>query len=135
LVLLRENTETPRDEEWDETLRMLTLPAHELSRVKVLVVTDGGGPSLEQRKRLNRTLDGKPLLAAVVSDSVKVRFIVSTVALFMPQLHCFRMAELEAAFTHVGLEGREREAVRHNLAEMAVEVAARGTPPRARKPS
>ena len=53
LVLIRENAETPRDEEWDETLRLLTVSPQEVESLKVLVVTDGGGPTPEQRKRLN----------------------------------------------------------------------------------
>jgi hypothetical protein len=123
LVLLRENTETPRDEEWDETLRLLTLSPAELDRIKVLVVTDGGGPTPEQRKRLSRATGGKPLHAAVVSESVKVRFIVSSVALFMSKVQSFRVDEIDAAFNHLGLSVQERRVATENIAEMTKLVA------------
>ena len=47
LLILRENKDTPTDDEWDECLSLL---AQDLDDVRVLVVTDGGGPSPAQRK-------------------------------------------------------------------------------------
>ncbi len=123
LVVLRENAEAPSDEEWDETLRTLTLPPEELARIRVLVLTDGGGPTVAQRRRLNQTTGGFALIAAVCSESVRVRFIVSSIALFMAKLQCFRATELDAAFDHLGLAPAQRHLARQNLHEMTALLA------------
>lgn len=123
LVILRENTEAPRDEEWDETLRLLTLHPNDLDKLKVLVVTDGGGPSPAQRKRLDQALKGTPIRVAVVSESVKVRFIVSSVALVTSRIQSFRQNEMDAAFDHLGLDRQARETALRAVREMSAMVA------------
>ena len=123
LVILRENTETPSDAEWDETLRLLTLNPADLDKTKVLVITDGGGPSPAQRKRLDQALKGTPVRVAVVSESVKVRFIVSSVALVTSRIQSFRQSELAAAFDHLGLNHEERQVATRSINEMAALVA------------
>ena len=125
LLLLRQGPETPRDEEWDETLKLLSLNPSDLERMKVLVVTDGGGPTPDQRKRLDRAMGGKPIRVAVVSESVKVRFIVSSVALLTSNIQSFRVGEMEAAFKHLGLSQPERTAATQNIAEMTALISAK----------
>ena len=119
LLILRQNTGTPSDVEWDETLGLLTKSPNGFAGVKVLVVSDGGGPSAEQRRRLDKVLGGAPVLVAVVSDSAKVRFIVSTVALLTSRIDSFRLSELSEAFDHLHLSEHERELATKHLEEMA----------------
>jgi hypothetical protein len=119
LLILRQNTETASDAEWDETLELLTKSPHGLAGVKVLVVSDGGGPSAEQRRRLDKVLGGVPVLVAVVSDSSRVRFIVSTVALLTSRIEAFRVSELSEAFDHLYLSPHEREVAERHLQEMS----------------
>jgi hypothetical protein len=123
LLLLRQNHGAPSDENWAETLKLMSADAGAMDQMKVLVVTDGGGPTPDQRKRLERTMSGKTVPTAVVSDSVKVRFIVSTVTLFTAKIQTFRRAELEQAFTFLNLDKKERSDALKHIKEMDALVA------------
>jgi hypothetical protein len=118
LVILREGRSDPHDAEWDVTLGILAEHRHEIDQIKVLVLSDGGGPTQAQRKRLERTLEGKPIRVAVVSDSMKVRFICSSVALFTSNLSSFRVAELKEAYAWLDLTAEERQLAQQNIAAM-----------------
>jgi D-ribose pyranose/furanose isomerase RbsD len=123
LMIIRQNQNAPSEQDWDETLRLMTLNPAEMDRLKVLVVTDGGGPTPEQRKRLDRAMSGKPVRTAVVSESVKVRFIVSSVALLTAKIQSFRKTEMEQAFKFLDLDTKERLQALQNVAEMDLLVA------------
>jgi len=118
LVLLREGKQDPTDAEWEETLQVLADAREEIEKIRVLVVSDGGGPTQAQRKRLQITLAGKPIRAAVVSDSMKVRFICSSVALFTSNLASFRSSEMTGAYDWLGLSPRERQLARTTIEQI-----------------
>ncbi|MEP7048756.1 MAG: hypothetical protein ABJB12_00320 [Pseudomonadota bacterium] len=118
LLILREGRTDPLDSEWDVTLGILAEHRHEIDQIKVLVFTDGGGPTQAQRRRLEQTLNGKPIRVAVVSDSMKVRFICSSVALFTSNLSSFRVTELRDAFAWLNLTPEERKLANENIAAM-----------------
>lgn len=112
LVVLRENNETPLDAEWDAFLKLLADNRDRFEQMKILVVTDGGGPDYAQRKRLDNTLLGKPVRVAVVTDSAKSRFIASAISLINKQHMGFSMKEMSQAYAHLGMtvaECREAE--------------------------
>jgi hypothetical protein len=119
MVILRETAENPSDEEWDETLAILDAHKDELEQIKVLVRTDGGGPSPTQRKKLQQVLRGKVIRVAVVSESVRVRFIVSSVALVTSKISSFRIHETPQAYDYLGLTSRERILVDETLDELS----------------
>lgn len=123
LMIIRQNQNAPSDQDWDETLRLMTLNPAEMERLKVLVVTDGGGPTPDHRKRLDRAMAGKAVRTAVVSESVKVRFIVSSVALLTARIQSFRKSEMVQAFDFLQLDARERRLALENVAEMDLLVA------------
>jgi hypothetical protein len=118
LVILRESRSDPSDAEWDETLRILAESRDEIDLIKVIVMSDGGGPTQAQRKRLQATLEGKPIRAAVVSDSMKVRFICSSVALFTSNLSSFKVSEMREAYAWLGLTTHECRVADQNIAAM-----------------
>ena len=118
LVILRESKHDPSDAEWDETLRVLAENLPDIDQIKVLVVSDGGGPTQSQRKRLEATLNGKPIRVAVVSDSMKVRFICSSVALFTSNLSSFKISEIRDAYSWLKLSEREKKLADQNVAMM-----------------
>jgi hypothetical protein len=128
LLILRENRETPTDEEWDYCLELLSTFAPNFSEVKVLVMTAGGGPSTAQRARLSRVAQGHPLRVAVVSESTKVRFIVSSVALFLRDISSFRESEILEAYDHLRMTPSEQLLADRALEEMREEVAMFGLP-------
>ena len=120
VLLLLQGPEPFADAEWSECLEILR-PF--VAQAKALVVTRGAGPTPAQRKRLSEVIGKYPMRAAIVTDSVKVYFIVSSVALFMPRIRSFRFSEFSEAFAHLGLTPTEIDQVRRNLAEMREQVS------------
>lgn len=122
MIVLRENEDTPADEDWDAFLTMLVQDRERFPKLKILVLTEGGGPNAEQRKRLKIALDGRPVRVACVTDSVKVRFIASSVALLNRQIRTFAKSELAAAYTHLGMSAAEQKLAAAILEEMERQV-------------
>jgi hypothetical protein len=117
-LLLRQGADNPSDDEWDTCLRLLAEALQHHRRVNVLVRTDGGGPSPSQRQKLQALTKKGDVWVSVVSESVKVRFIVSSVALLQTRIQSFRVHELSAAFDHLGISPASRAPLERNLAEM-----------------
>jgi hypothetical protein len=115
VLVLCENQQTPSDAEWNHTLELLVQLQKTGQNVKVLVITEGGGPNSQQRKQLERTLGAEGVPVAVVSDSLKMRFISAGVALINPGHKGFTRAEVSDAYDHLKLTGSEAR-----QAEMAV---------------
>ncbi len=115
LLILRQNTQPPSDEEWDECLNLLSTDVEE---VQVLVITDGGGPSPEQRRRLDQALNGSPVRVAVVSESVRIRFIVSSVAFLTRRIKSFSETEYTEALAHLELDLDQRRLAQRHVREM-----------------
>ena len=122
ILILRQNKEDPSDAEWDECLRLLVADRDKYPMVKVLVVTDGGGPSPAQRKRLDVALRGLSVRVAVVSESIKVRFVVSSVALLSLKIRSFRAHELELAYLHLKLTKQEQPLAQAAVSQMNKEL-------------
>ncbi|HEY8946705.1 MAG TPA: hypothetical protein VIM73_20825 [Polyangiaceae bacterium] len=115
---MRENKETPTDAEWDGFLDQLVKNRANFSNLKILVLTEGGGPNAAQRKRLEQALDGRHLRVAVVTDSGKARFIASAIT-FLNKLHRgFAVKELPLAYEHLGLTIAEQKLAEAALNEM-----------------
>lgn len=115
LLILRQNTQSPSEEEWDECLNLLSTDVEE---VQVLVITDGGGPSPEQRRRLDQALKGSPVRVAVVSESVRIRFIVSSVAFLTRRIKSFSETEYTEALAHLELDLDQRRLAQRHVREM-----------------
>jgi hypothetical protein len=126
MLLLRQNAETATADEWAHLLTVLISLREELPKLKIMVRTDGGGPSPDQRRSLERALAGTPARVAVVSDHLKVRFVTSTLALFQKDLRSFLVQELSQAYEHLGMSDTERRHAERALTEMESELAQRG---------
>jgi hypothetical protein len=121
-MVMVQNKETPNDEEWDEFLTLLVKHRAELPKLKLLVTTDGGGPSAIQRKRLENALQGTPMRVAVISDNMKVRFVASMIALFHADHRSFLTTELEDAYNHLRMNVIERRHVHAVVRELTALV-------------
>jgi len=108
VVFLVENESAPTDSEWNEFLDIFRSHRAELPKLKVLVRTGGGSPNAGQRKQLEAALGGVRFRVAVVSDSIAVRFVASTIALFHRDHRSFSVAETNSAYDHLQLDSRER---------------------------
>lgn len=121
LVILLQGTDTPSAAEWNECIQLVANTT-DLNATKVLVVTDGGGPDLLQRQKLEGVLRGTTVCSAVVSDSVKVRFVVATVALFSTKISTFTKSEIGKAYQFLGLTREEIELAKKAVVEMRQEL-------------
>lgn len=122
LIVARQNTEQPHDFEWNAFLAMLESNAERFDKIKIFVRTPGGGPSPTQASRLRGILKNKPVLVAVVTESVVVRFLGSSIALLNRDLRMFLPDEVRSAYEHLKLTSRERELVERIVDEMAFEL-------------
>jgi hypothetical protein len=122
LILLRENHEAPHDYEWNAFLSVLENNFQRLDKIKIFVRTPGGGPTPAQANRLRPVLKNRPVLVAVVSESVVVRFLGSSMALLNRDLKMFSESEIGDACKHLKLTPHERSLVEDNLDEMLFEL-------------
>ena len=122
MILLRENAKTPTDRDWDDFLGILRAHRGNHERVRILVMTDGGGPNSGQRKRLEQALGGQSFRVAVVTDSAKVRFIVSSIALLNRDIKTFSKNELDGAFEHLRLDFPDRERAKKEIGSLDKEI-------------
>jgi hypothetical protein len=118
LMIMRETFESPRDEEWNEFLKMLEVRGDNVQKLRLLVLTDGGGPNSAQRGRLEAVLKGRPVRVAIVSDSAKSRFIASAISLFNRDHAGFSKDEIRAAYGHLRLTPEECRLAEQALREM-----------------
>jgi hypothetical protein len=118
LVVSRESFDSPREEEWDAFLQLLEATKENLTKLRILVITDGGGPNAAQRKRLETVLKGRSVRVAIVTDSAKSRFIASAVSLFNRDHRGFSKSEIQLAYDHIGLSPTERRLAEAAIREM-----------------
>jgi len=118
LVVSRETFDSPRDEEWNDFLKLLERQGDNVEKLRILVVTDGGGPNSAQRARLEAVLKGRSVRVAIVTDSAKSRFIASAVSLFNRDHGGFSKAEIKSAYAHLRLNPHECRLVEQALQEM-----------------
>jgi hypothetical protein len=129
VLLLCQDKESPSDWEWDECLGLLKeLKAKQDQngeQTKVLVSTLGGGPNAAQRKRLETVMAGTPVPTAVISDSLKLRFISAAVSLFNPDHRGFTTSERLEAYKFLRLtavQTRQLEAAIIQMGKLVVEA-------------
>lgn len=121
IVCALHSKRSPSDAEWDEYLGHVR-DARELTRggisaVNAVVVTDGGAPDAAQRKRLADVVRGWEPLAAVISESLLVRGVVTALAWLGMSVRFFPVNEVSAALSWAAVPESEHEAL---LAEINV---------------
>lgn len=106
-VLIAVHTSSPpNEEEWQAYLKLVhhagSTKGGDMSRIRSLVVTDGGGPNAAQRKELTEVLQKlrgwKDSPGAVVSASPVVRGIVTVLNWFNMSIKTFSPDRMEDAF-------------------------------------
>ena len=122
LVLTYGDRDEPTEADWDALLALLAVPPSELAKLKILIVTNGSSPNAHQRQRLKVALGGVRFRAAIVSDSIPVRFVVSMIALFHRDNRSFATSELEQAYDHLQMTPAERRLSQTTLVEMKSQV-------------
>jgi len=111
---------TPSREEWDAFMSAIRVVPS--ARVRVLAITDGGGPSTVHRGQFVKYLDGAKARIAVVSEALVVRGIVTALSWFTNNIRVFAPDDFRAAIAYVDLTQDECDAVKARLREMATRL-------------
>lgn len=124
MLIVLQNELPPTNAEWKHFLNALLESRPEYDHLKILIITDGGGPNAVQRKQLEQTLGGRFVRVAVVSDSIKVRFVASMIALFHKDHRSFMKSEFLRACKHLGMTTREVQTTRQAIEIMTAQMSA-----------
>ncbi len=107
LLLGVHNANTPTDAEWTEYLNvcaeMLRRQEEDGVPCRQLIVTDGGGPSLDQRRAARRVTHSRGGRVSVVSRSAFVRFAVKALTLTNPAIRVFSPERMGEALAYLGV--------------------------------
>lgn len=107
--------EKPTDVEWDAMLAHFRANRAE----RVIVFTDGGGPSTLQRGRLNDALEGAVVKTAIVSSSQVIRGIATALSWFNPGIRSFLPHQAPLALSYLGLAAGEHERVMQHVLKLS----------------
>lgn len=119
VMVIRQGTEPANEHEWRGFLT--ELGQRDLTKLRIVIATDGGGPTAEQRATLKVIMAGRSVRTAVVSDSIKVRFTIATIALINREHHGFSNRERSQAYDFLQLtpvERRDADGVLRQLGEL-----------------
>lgn len=117
VVIALHTSSAPTDEEWTEYTR--AVKAMDITKVKPLAFSDGGGPDSKQRKQLNDVLASRPGRAALVTSSTLARSVVTALSWFNPLVKAFAPDEVAQAFDYLQLDSSEVQAVRGAIRMLA----------------
>lgn len=96
------------------------------ARVHSLVFSDGGAPSLSQRRRLFDALGEhhRVVRNAVVTDAPSVRFVIGAMSLVVETIRVFSPDQVADALSYLGYSIRERRVALDQLAIVAKKIPA-----------
>lgn len=119
-VFLICHTKKPPDAEtWSAACWSMAEGLQRNHKVGTLVLTDGGGPSMAQRDELARATGHKKYPVSLVSSAPAVRFMASSMALFISEMRSFLPAEWRKALEHLGMPPTELKAVERAIRQFA----------------
>jgi hypothetical protein len=115
-------SEPPADEEWEAYLQAY-VDMGEGER-KVLVFTQGAGPTSAQRGRLHEILRGTPQRTAVVTASQLGRLMTAAVSWTNPAIRAFAPERVASAFDYLGIDAPRRPQLIRTARRLLAEVGA-----------
>lgn len=123
--VLAHGEEAPTDSEWNEYLSSLGRYSNEITSVRVLVVSKGGGPTMAQRKRLRDVVGTARLPRAVSTSSAIARTIVTLIGLTSPEIAAFSPDNHDGAYRHLGFEPADSTWLGERVAQLQRELTPR----------
>jgi len=117
VIVCIHTAQPPSDEEWHEFIVAIK-SFKDVSKVRNLVLTEGGAPNSVQRRAVNELLQGKPGVSAVVSGSALVRGVVTALNWFNPYVKTFAPSEVEDAYRYLRLAPKDVEALRVQIPKL-----------------
>jgi hypothetical protein len=122
VLVVTETDVSPSDAEWNAFIADTMKYRKRVNEMRVLINTDGGGPNTSQRSLIKTAIDGKAFRSAVVSDSIKLRFIAAAIMLISKNHASFTSREWRRAYDHLSLNAEERRATDAAVREMRAEL-------------
>jgi hypothetical protein len=121
MVVVVHGAQNPSNLEWQGLLKQIA----ERGRggdLRVLVVSHGGGPDVDQRKALVRAVGSTPAPVAIMTNSRLVRSMIAAMSFFNKLLLAVDLHDVSRAFTHLGLSGAEQLLAKKVRAELEKEL-------------
>ncbi len=109
IMVVIHTSRPPSDAEWKEYVD--GVESLELETARSIVITDGGAPSAQQRKRLNDVLGGRQPEGVVISPSTFVRGVVTALSWFNPGLKAYPPEDFDKACQYLRLSPTEIEEI------------------------
>ncbi len=125
-LLFVHSKKTANDQEGEGVIRAYRSLGDQLGEYRQIVITDGGGPSSAQRQRMQAEFGDalKLMPTAVLSDAITVRFVISSLRLFMKNIKAFEARDVPGALEFAGVPADAQDTVRKRLQETAGKVPA-----------
>lgn len=120
LFIVVYGAENPTDEEWRDYLDLVE--RHGIDRTMQLIATDGGGPTAAQRRVLNDILAGRAVPVAVVSESARVRMIVTGLSWFNRRIKAFPETGLRDAIAYLEIPASRTDLIMRAMAKLRHEL-------------
>jgi hypothetical protein len=129
IIIVVHTKEPPDNDTWNSyleaTLAAGRLYGNDLSNVRHLVVTEGGGPNSAQRKAVDtasQTMNGKNSPVAVISASPMIRGIVTVFNWFNLNMRVFSPQEADKAFQFIGVLPRDATKIWYEVKVLQAEL-------------
>jgi hypothetical protein len=103
----------PSDEEWNGYLK--DVERHGIDRTQQLIVTPGGGPNAAQRGTLNALLAGRSVPVAVMSDSARIRGVVTALSWFNRSIRAFPPNGLHDALAYLEIPATRGDLIQREI--------------------
>ena len=124
-LIVCQGKETAVDDEWSRYLEAAARYVGVTAKPRGLVITAGGAPTPEQRKKLDQIFHPHRARArvAVVTDSTFARGVVTAIRLFYPFYQAFALKELDEALRFLDLRSTEVIEVRRYAEELRASLS------------
>ena len=112
----------PTNLEWHGLLTEALEPGHPEGDMRILIVSYGGVPDSDQRRRLERMFGATPPRAAVMTNSSLGRALVGALSFFNRNMSATSLQDFEKACAHLELTASERQRARRTRDELEGKV-------------
>jgi hypothetical protein len=112
---------SPTNLEWQRLLTEALERGNEAER-RIMVVSYGGGPDVDQRKRLSSIIGSTPALTVIMTNSALGRGITTALTFFNRRMKAVDVNDFEKAFAHLELSTDERATAQRLRSELEREL-------------
>jgi hypothetical protein len=122
LVLFHIGEQPPDRDEWRKYVDFLKERVAAHGKIRLVVVAGSGAPDALQRKQVTEAFKPTQVRAAVVSDSIVSRGLVTAFRWYGLDLDAFKSSEIDAAYRFVGVNAQELDWLQRTLAAFRAAV-------------